>query len=251
MIKVENLVKYYADFQALHDLSFEVGKGKILGFLGPNGAGKTTTMRIITGFMPATSGTVLVDGYDVFTSPLEVKSRIGYLPEIPPLYPEMRVVGYLEFIAKLKGVPRAKIRERVEDVVESCGLKEKYRALVRSLSKGYRQRLGLAQALVHNPPVLILDEPTIGLDPRQIIEIREMIRGLKKDRTVILSTHILAEVTMICDEVLIIHKGKKVAHDSLSAITSQFNLEEAFLKLVEEAERESGGREEYSEAGTQ
>jgi len=236
MIKVSNLVKYYGDFKAVHDLSFEVPRGSILGFLGPNGAGKTTTMRIITGFMPSTSGTVVVDEHDVFVSPIEVKKRIGYLPEIPPLYPEMRVNSYLYFVARLKGVGRSIRRDRVEDVIERCGLREKHRALVRSLSKGYRQRLGLAQALVHDPPVLILDEPTIGLDPRQIIEIRQLIRGLGQERTIILSTHILAEVTMICDHVLVIHKGRKIAFDTLEALTSQMNLEDAFLKLVSEAE---------------
>jgi ABC-2 type transport system ATP-binding protein len=236
MIKVDNLVKYYGPFKAVHDLSFDLPKGSILGFLGPNGAGKTTTMRIITGFMPATSGTITVDGYDIFTSPLLVKSRIGYLPEIPPLYPEMNVKGYLNFVGRLKGVPGSERKSKVEQVVEQCGLKEKYTALIRSLSKGYRQRVGLAQALVHDPQVLILDEPTIGLDPRQIIEIRDLIHGLGEKRTIILSTHILQEVTMICDRVLIIHKGRLVAYDTLEALTTKMNLEEAFLKLVGEAE---------------
>lgn len=243
MIKVEHLTKYYGDFLAVDDLSFEAPKGSITGFLGPNGAGKTTTMRILTGFMPATSGLLSVDGYDVFTSPMEVKTRIGYLPEIPPLYPEMRVRTYLKFVAKLKGLKGKHAAENVERVIEQCALKEKHKALIRSLSKGYRQRVGLAQALVHDPQVLVLDEPTIGLDPRQIIEIRELIHGLKKDRTVILSTHILPEVTVVCDRALIIHKGKKIAYDSLEALTSQMNLEEVFLKLVEEAERDTARKE--------
>jgi len=244
MIKVENLTKYYGDFLAVENLSFNVPKSSILGFLGPNGAGKTTTMRVLTGFMPATSGAVKVDGYDVFTSPMEVKSRIGYMPEIPPLYPDMRVRSYLHFVGRLKGLSRAMRKEKVEEVIEKCGLKEKHKALIRSLSKGYRQRVGLAQALVHDPPVLVLDEPTIGLDPRQIIEIRDLIRGMGKNRTVILSTHILPEVTMTCDHVLIIHKGRKIAHDTLAALTAKMNLEEAFLKLVSEAEAVSNAQVE-------
>ena len=238
MIEVQNLTKYYADFCAVNDLSFNVPEGSILGFLGPNGAGKTTTMRILTGFMPASGGKAILGGYDVFTDPMEVKKRIGYMPELPPLYPDMRVDSYLNFVAKIKGVDRARRKERVENSINRCFLEEKRKSLIRSLSKGYRQRVGLAQALVHDPSILILDEPTIGLDPRQIIEIRNLIKNLGRNRTVILSTHILPEVTMTCDRVLIIHRGKKVAEDTLENLTKSMNIEEAFLKLVAESEGE-------------
>lgn len=238
MIEVDNLTKYYVDFRAVDDLSFKVPEGCILGFLGPNGAGKTTTMRILTGFMPATGGNVTIDGYDIYKDPMEVKKRIGYMPELPPLYPDMRVDSYLHFVAKIKGMKRSLRKSRVEEVIELCNLEEKRRSLIWSLSKGYRQRVGLAQAMVHDPPILILDEPTIGLDPRQIIDIRQLIKNLGKNRTVIISTHILPEVTMTCDRVLIIHRGKKVAEDSIENITETMNLEEAFLKLVTEAEGE-------------
>jgi len=238
LIEVDNLTKYYVDFRAVDDLSFKVPEGCILGFLGPNGAGKTTTMRILTGFMPATGGNVTIDGYDIYKDPMEVKKRIGYMPELPPLYPDMRVDSYLHFVAKIKGMKRSLRKSRVEEVIELCNLEEKRRSLIWSLSKGYRQRVGLAQAMVHDPPILILDEPTIGLDPRQIIDIRQLIKNLGKNRTVIISTHILPEVTMTCDRVLIIHRGKKVAEDSIENITETMNLEEAFLKLVTEAEGE-------------
>ena len=238
MIEVKNLTKYYGDFLAVNDLSFQVPEGCILGFLGPNGAGKTTTMRVLTGFMPASSGELFVGGHDVFTHPMEIKKRIGYLPELPPLYPDMRVESYLHFVAKIKGVGRADRKAGVEKVIEFCALEEKRSSLIRSLSKGYRQRVGLAQAMVHDPPILILDEPTIGLDPRQIIDIRSLIKNLGKNRTVILSTHILPEVTMTCDRVLIIHRGKKVVDDEVENVTRTMNIEEAFLKLVEEAEGE-------------
>jgi len=251
LIKVENLTKYYADFLAVENLSFEVPEGCILGFLGPNGAGKTTTMRILTGFMPPTSGKVSIGGFDVFTHPIEVKRQIGYMPELPPLYPEMKVDSYLHFVAKIKGVSRSQRKKRVEEVIAKCGLEEKRRSLIRSLSKGYRQRTGLAQAMVHDPPILILDEPTIGLDPRQIIEIRGLIKSLGKNRTVILSTHILPEVTMTCDRVLIIHRGKKVAHDTIENLTQSMNLEEAFIKLVAEAEGEEAAATYKTTTGVQ
>ena len=238
MIDVQNLTKYYGDFCAVDNLSFRVPEGSILGFLGPNGAGKTSTMRILSGFMPASSGKALLSGYDVFTDPMEVKKRIGYMPELPPLYSDMRVESYLHFVGKIKGMERRKRRERVEEVIDRCGLAEKRTSLISSLSKGYKQRVGLAQAMVHDPAILILDEPTIGLDPRQIIEIRNLIKSLGKNRTVILSTHILPEVTMTCDRVLIIHRGKKVAEDTLENLTKSMNLEEAFLKLVAEVEGE-------------
>jgi len=249
LIKVQNLTKYYADFCAVNDLSFHVPEGSILGFLGPNGAGKTTTMRILTGFMPASGGKAILGGYDVFTDPMEVKKRIGYMPELPPLYPDMRVDSYLHFVAKIKGVDRARRKERVEEVINRCFLEEKRKSLIRSLSKGYRQRVGLAQALVHDPSILILDEPTIGLDPRQIIEIRSLIKSLGKNRTVILSTHILPEVTMTCDRVLIIHRGKKIAEDTLENLTKSMNIEEAFLKLVAEAEGEEAAAKMVASKG--
>lgn len=236
MIEVENLTKDYGFFRAVTDLTFNVPEGCILGFLGPNGAGKTTTMRIITGFMPASSGKVIIAGHDIYSEPMEVKKRIGYMPELPPLYMEMKVESYLKFVAKIKGVPRANVKNRVEEVIELCGLEEKRKSFIRSLSKGYKQRVGLAQAMVHDPDILILDEPTIGLDPRQIIDIRKLIKNIGRNRTVILSTHILPEVTMTCDRVLIIHRGKKVVDDTLDNLTKSMNLEDAFLSLVAEAE---------------
>ncbi|MGB9592923.1 MAG: ABC transporter ATP-binding protein, partial [Anaerolineae bacterium] len=187
MIHVSNLTKHYGDFQALKNVSFGVAKGEILGFLGPNGAGKTTTMRILTGYLPPTSGTVTVAGYDVTTDSLEVRKRLGYLPETVPLYPEMTVWGYLDFMARLRGVDKRE--RRIDEAMEKVRIADHADMIIGKLSKGYRQRLGLAQALLHDPEVLILDEPTIGLDPRQIIEVRELIRGLAQDHTVILSTH--------------------------------------------------------------
>jgi ABC-2 type transport system ATP-binding protein len=200
-----------------------VEPGEILGFLGPNGAGKTTTMRILAGFFPATEGTAQVAGYDVFAQPIEAKSRVGYLPENPPVYTEMSVDSYLRFVARIKGVRGAEINRRVSYVKERCGLLEEGDRLIRHLSKGYRQRVGLAQALVHNPEVLILDEPTIGLDPKQIIEVRELIKSLGGDHTVILSTHILPEVSMTCERVIIINNGKIVAVDSPTNLTKQLS----------------------------
>src|SRR5436190_9408089 len=195
-------------------MSFEVQKGEILGFLGPNGAGKTTTMRIITGFMPATDGSVRVDGFDVFDNPLDVRRRIGYLPENPPLYLEMTVNGYLRFVAKIKGVPKDRLESEVSRVMERVNITDVQERIIAKLSKGYKQRVGLAQALLNDPPVLILDEPTIGLDPKQIHEVRQLIKDLAGSHTVVLSTHILPEVEQTCHRVIIINKGKIVAVDT-------------------------------------
>jgi ABC-2 type transport system ATP-binding protein len=214
MIKVHNLTKRYAGFTAIKDLNFEVEKGEIVGFLGPNGAGKSTTMRILTGYMPATSGNATIAGFDVFEQSLEARSRLGYLPESTPLYHDMRVNEYLRYRASLKGVEGRKLKERVGDVIELCSLKEKERALIGTLSKGQRQRVGLADALVHDPDLLILDEPTIGLDPNQIRHVRDLIKNLANKRTVLISTHILPEVEMMCSRVIVIHKGQIRASDT-------------------------------------
>ena len=214
MITVENLTKRYAAKTAVDGMSFQVEKGEILGFLGPNGAGKTTTMRIITGYMPASDGTVRVDGFDVFDKPIEVRRRIGYLPENPPLYSEMTVAAYLRFVAKIKGVPSPGIRDEVDRVMEKVNIGDVEERIISKLSKGYKQRVGLAQALLNDPPVLILDEPTIGLDPKQIQEVRELIKSLAGNHTVVLSTHILPEVEQTCHRVVIIDRGKIVAVDT-------------------------------------
>jgi ABC-2 type transport system ATP-binding protein len=222
MIKVEGLTKRYARKVAVDNISFEVEKGQIVGFLGPNGAGKTTTMRVLTCFLPPTSGSAQVAGFDVLQHPMEVKKRIGYLPETPPLYPEMEVHEYLEFVGRLKGVPSAELTKRVLDVSEKCAVADVGKMLIAKLSKGYRQRVGLAQAIIHNPDVLILDEPTAGLDPHQIIETRDLIKGLaaRGEHTIILSTHILPEVEQTCERVIIIAKGKLVATDTVENLTS-------------------------------
>jgi len=214
LITVENLSKRYATKMAIEGMSFQVEKGEILGFLGPNGAGKTTTMRIITGYMPASEGTVRVDGYDVFDNPLDVRRRIGYLPENPPLYLEMTVTGYLRFVAKIKGVPKDKIHQEVARVMERASIADVKERIIAKLSKGYKQRVGIAQALLNDPPVLILDEPTIGLDPKQIHEVRELVKDLAGQHTVVLSTHILPEVEQTCHRVIIIDRGKIVAVDT-------------------------------------
>src|SRR5690349_1944399 len=214
MIKVENLTKPYAGHTAIRDLSFEVGQGEIMGFLGPNGAGKSTTMRILAGFLPATSGRASIAGFDVFEQSLQARSRLGYMPENVPLYSDMRVTEYLNYRASLKGVPHRRISERVGDVRELCGLQDVERKLIGTLSKGYRQRVGLADALVHDPDLLILDEPTIGLDPNQIRQVRELIKNLGGKRTVLISTHILPEVEIMCSRVIVIHKGKIRASDT-------------------------------------
>src|SRR6266516_3659112 len=214
MIKVENLTKRYAGQTAIRDLNFEVGQGEIMGFLGPNGAGKTTTMRILAGFMPATSGRASIAGFDVFEQSLQARSRLGYMPENVPLYSDMRVTEYLNYRAELKGVPHRRIAERVGDVKELCSVKDVERKLIGTLSKGYRQRVGLADALLAEPDLLILDEPTIGLDPNQIRQVRELIKNLGKQHTILLSTHILPEVEMTCSRVIIVHRGRIEACDT-------------------------------------
>jgi ABC-2 type transport system ATP-binding protein len=215
MITVKSLTKRYARNVAVDDISFDVQKGQIVGFLGPNGAGKTTTMRILTCFLPPSAGTATVAGFDVLEQPMEVKKRIGYLPETPPLYPEMEVHEYLTFVGKLKGLRGAELQKRTEYVIERCSVADVRNKLISKLSKGYRQRVGLAQAIIHNPDVLILDEPTAGLDPKQINETRELIHGLAGDHTIVLSTHILPEVEQTCEHVIIINKGKLVATDTV------------------------------------
>jgi ABC-2 type transport system ATP-binding protein len=232
MIEVANLSKRYGDLPAVRDVSFTAATGQILGFLGPNGAGKTTTMRIITGFLPATSGTVRVAGFDVFEQSTEVRRRIGYLPENPPLYNDMSVDSYLRFVARLKGLARGDVGTALERVVETCGVSGVRQRLLGHLSKGFRQRVGLAQALIHDPPVLVLDEPTIGLDPRQIIEIRSLIRTLGGQRTVVLSTHILPEVSQVCDKVVIINEGRIVVESQLADLTRGRTLEEVFIEAI-------------------
>ena len=214
MIEVENLTKRYGRHTAVDGISFRVHKGEILGFLGPNGAGKTTTMRILTCYLPPTDGTARVAGFDVFTQPMEVKRRVGYTPETPPLYPDMDVGSFLDFCAKIKGVPGKDRKARISDVMEKTRITDVRATLIGRLSKGYRQRVGLAQAILHNPDVLILDEPTAGLDPKQIIETRELIKGLGGEHTIVLSTHILPEVSMTCGRVVIINKGRVVAADT-------------------------------------
>jgi len=219
MIQVEGLTKRYARHVAVDNISFAVDKGDIVGFLGPNGAGKTTTMRVLTCFMPPTAGKATVAGYDVFEKPMEVKKRIGYLPETPPVYPEMETGDYLEFVGRLKGIPTGDLKRRVSEVSERCAIADVQKKLIGKLSKGYRQRVGLAQAIIHNPDVLILDEPTSGLDPKQIIETRELIKNLAGEHTIILSTHILSEVEAVCQKVIIISKGKVVATDTVEHLT--------------------------------
>jgi len=222
MIEVEHLTKNYGLVSAIRDVSFSVAPGQIVGFLGPNGAGKSTAMRILACFMPASSGAARVAGYDVFRESMEVRRRIGYLPESVPLYTDMRVAPYLDFVAEVKGVPRAERRRKVADVMDRCLVTEVQNRLIGKLSKGYRQRVGLAQAIVSDPEVLILDEPTIGLDPKQITEIRSLIKALAGQHTVILSTHILPEVSILCDAVIIINKGAIVAQGPIEALVEQF-----------------------------
>jgi ABC-2 type transport system ATP-binding protein len=216
MIKVEGLTKRYARNIAVKNISFEVGQGEIVGFLGKNGAGKTTTMRVLTCFLPPTAGKASVAGFDVLEQSLEVRKRIGYLPETPPLYPEMEISTYLTFVAKLKGIPHAEIQKRVDEVCERTAIADEKNKIIGKLSKGYRQRVGLAQAIIHNPPVLILDEPTSGLDPEQQREARQLIASLSGDHTIILSTHILSEVEQSCSKVIIINAGEIVASDTVA-----------------------------------
>jgi len=235
MIEVAELTKYFGPVPAIRGVSFNIDPGEIVGFLGPNGAGKSTTMRILTGFLPATSGTARVAGHEVHAEPLAVKRRVGYLPEHVPLYEAMLVGGFLLFIAEVKGVAKRERMAEVERVCERCGLTHMLSRPIGHLSKGYRQRVGLAQALVGNPEVLILDEPTIGLDPGQIVEIRDMIQALKGDHTVMLSTHILPEVQMVCDRVIMINQGRVVAEDTVQNLTaggSGRSLEEMFIEVI-------------------
>ena len=236
MIEVENLTKKYRDRVAIDALTFKVEEGEIVGFLGPNGAGKSTTMKILTGFMPATQGKARVAGFDIFENPLEAKRRIGYLPETPPLYPELTVREYLKFVCELKGVPRAKVKSEIERVAAGTGIIPELSRLTGVLSKGYRQRVGIAQAMLGDPALLILDEPTEGLDPRQRKEVLELIKSLAGKHTVVLSTHILSEVKAICQKVLIIHRGKIVADDTMAAITGgkETGLEDRFIQLTAE-----------------
>jgi ABC-2 type transport system ATP-binding protein len=235
MIKVEGLTKRYGRTVAVNNISFEVEKGQVVGFLGPNGAGKTTTMRVLTCFLPPSAGTASLAGYDVLEQPLEVKRRIGYLPETPPLYPEMEVGEYLTFVGRLKGVLGSDIARRVDEVEGLCAIGDMRGKLISKLSKGYRQRVGLAQAIIHNPDVLILDEPTAGLDPKQIIETRELIKDLAKAgaHTIILSTHILPEVEQTCERVIIINKGQLVATDTVDNLTHRLRGSEAVAVEVE------------------
>jgi ABC-2 type transport system ATP-binding protein len=221
LIEVEHLVKSYGQARAVNDISFKVEKGEILGFLGPNGAGKTTTMRILTGYLPATGGTARIAGFDVFEQSMEVRKRIGYLPETPPLYPDMTVSAYLTFVAQIKGVASAEIPNRVAEAMRMTTVEERKDELIKRLSRGFKQRVGIAQAIVHNPDVIILDEPTVGLDPNQIKEVRSLIKNLAGQHTIILSTHILPEVEMTCDRVVIINKGRIVAVDTTQNLTSQ------------------------------
>ncbi|MBI4470909.1 MAG: ABC transporter ATP-binding protein [Acidobacteria bacterium] len=221
MIEVEHLSKTFGKAQAVDDISFSVVRGEILGFLGPNGAGKTTTMRMLTGYLPATNGTAKVAGYDVFEQSMEVRKRIGYMPESPPLYPEMSVHTYLEFVGRIKGLTSSELSNRVKESMQLVNIADKRDELIKRLSRGYKQRVGLAQAIVHNPDVVILDEPTVGLDPKQIIEVRKLIKGLAGGHTIVLSTHILPEVSMTCDRVVILNKGRIAAIDTPENLTLQ------------------------------
>jgi ABC-2 type transport system ATP-binding protein len=221
IIEVDRLTKNYGPHRAVDSLSFSVQKGEVVGFLGPNGAGKTTTMKIITGFMAASSGTVRVGGYDVFEDPMEVKKRIGYLPETPPVYGEMSVENYLKFVARLKGVEKSRLKSLVDRAIEKTDLGSVRKRLIQNLSKGYRQRVGISQALVSDPEVLILDEPTVGLDPRQVAEVRSLIKELAGQHTIILSTHILPEVQASCQRIVIINKGQIVMQDTIDRLSSR------------------------------
>ena len=238
MIEVQQLTKRYGPTLAVSDVSFEVRKGEVLGFLGPNGAGKTTTMRVITGYLPPTSGRVTVAGCDVVEESLEARKHVGYLPENPPVYTDMRVSEYLAFVGRIKGISRRELRSRVHNASERCAITDVQSRQIGKLSKGYRQRVGLAQALIHNPDVLILDEPTAGLDPKQIIETRELIRGLSGQHTVILSTHILPEVSKTCDRVVVINAGKVVAVGTPEELTRRLQGFESVLVTAEGPDKE-------------
>jgi ABC-2 type transport system ATP-binding protein len=240
VIEVQHVTKHYGRVTAVDDVSFRVERGEILGFLGPNGAGKTTTMRILTGYMPATQGRATVAGYDIFTHPIEAKRRTGYLPEMPPLYPDMTVREYLDFVARIKGVAPTERRQRVSTVMERTRVADMADRHCAKLSKGYRQRVGLAQALIHNPDVLILDEPTAGLDPKQIIETRDLIRSLAGDHTIVLSTHILPEVAQTCQRVVIINRGRVVAVDTPDNLTARLKGAETMYVHVDAGSDEPG-----------
>ncbi len=236
MIEVEGLTKYYGPVPAIMDVSFSVKEGEIVAFLGPNGAGKTTTMRVLTGFMPATYGTCRIGGLDVYEQSIAARRRIGYMPETTSLYPEMRVYQYLQYCGKLHGMKRGELGERLDEVTEVCGLQDRRESIIGTLSLGYRQRVGLAQALIHSPDVLILDEPTVGLDPNQIIEVRKVIRGLAGKHTVMLSTHILPEAQMTCERVIIINQGRVVAEDTPENLTAQIQEVETILVKVRDTD---------------
>ncbi len=233
MIEVEHVSKVYSGRKAVDDVSFRVEKGEVLGFLGPNGAGKTTTMRILTCYMPSTEGTARIAGYDIFDESIEVRKRIGYLPENPPLYPEMSVRSYLNFVAKIKATPSNQRKSQVDEAIGKCNLGDVQNRIIGKLSKGYKQRVGLAQALLNNPEVLILDEPTLGLDPKQIHEVRSLIKGLASSHTVILSTHILPEVSMTCNRVVVINKGKVVASGTPEGLAQQMKGAERVSLTIE------------------
>jgi ABC-2 type transport system ATP-binding protein len=236
MIDVEHVTKQYGQVRALDDISFSINKGEIVAFLGPNGAGKTTTMRILTGFMPPTSGTVRIAGFDCLEEPWEIKKHIGYLPETPPLYLELTVQEYLTFVGRIKRLEPKELQERMDTIISQTGLAEVQGRVIGHLSRGYRQRVGLAQALLHNPPVLILDEPTTGLDPNQIIEIRELIKNLAGSHTIILSTHILAEATALCQRVIIIHQGRIVAVDTPDHLGAMLRESETLSLMVKQSD---------------
>ncbi len=232
MITVNSLAKRYGDYTVVDNVSFSANKGDIVGFLGPNGAGKTTTIRMLVTYLAPSEGSASIAGYDVVRQADQVRQRIGYLPETPPLYGEMKVQEYLNFVAQIKGIPKNAIKGRIAEVIEKCFLTDVASKLCQHLSRGYRQRVGLAQAIIHNPDVIILDEPTSGLDPKQIIEIRKLIASLAKHHTVILSTHILPEVTMVCNKVVIINRGRIVKEGYLSEIVQQRSLEQVFMECV-------------------
>ncbi len=240
-ISVDRLTKVYGDFNAIQDVSFDVQPGEILGFLGPNGAGKTTSMRILTGYLPATSGTARVAGFDVTEQSMDVRRRIGYLPETPPLYMDMTVQTFLSFVAEIKGVPAGDRYARVNGAIQRCNLAEKRHSLIRKLSKGFKQRVGIAQALVHDPPVIVLDEPTVGLDPKQIIDVRNLIKSLAGEHTIILSTHILPEVSMTCDRVVIINCGQVAATGTPAELNQQLQGQQQ-LHLTVGGDRDSIAR---------
>jgi ABC-2 type transport system ATP-binding protein len=232
MIEVKSLSKSYGDYKAVSDVSFSAEKGQIVGFLGPNGAGKTTTIRMLATYLPPSFGQASIAGYDIVSQADQVRKRIGYLPENPPLYPEMTVREYLKFVAEIKGVQRSVVTERIEQVMQQCFITDVRNKLCQHLSRGYRQRVGLAQAIIHEPSVIILDEPTSGLDPKQIIEIRQLIRSLGESHTVLLSTHILPEVSMVCNKVVIINRGRVVIESMLNQLTQEKDLEQIFLESV-------------------